>query len=145
VNRLVSKLKRIDRAGCPACKTAKGSYDYPGFVLRIEPIRGDQNPSPNSFIVNTHGGFGNALGHRILAKECIEMFTVGLPIIATRVFDRDNPGYWKPLRKICGLLEKEVVTSPLSDDIPIPHGDRVHVRYFEITAAVTRLRTVPFT
>ncbi len=46
----------------------------------------------------------------------------------------------RSLREICSLLEERGITSPLSMDIPIAFGDRVHVRRFEIAAAINRLR-----
>ncbi len=48
----------------------------------------------------------------------------------------------KPLREICTQLEERGMISPLSRDIPIAFGDRVHVRRFEIAAAINRLRTL---
>jgi predicted ABC-class ATPase len=50
----------------------------------------------------------------------------------------------KPLREICVLLEKKGLTTPLSDDLSIPHGDGVYVRRFEIAAAINRLRSISF-
>lgn len=46
----------------------------------------------------------------------------------------------RSLRNVCSLLEERGMTSPLSRDIPIAFGDRVHVRRFEIAAAINRLR-----
>ncbi|MBW1851329.1 MAG: ABC-ATPase domain-containing protein [Deltaproteobacteria bacterium] len=46
----------------------------------------------------------------------------------------------RSLREICSLLEQRGITSPLSRHIPIPYGDRVHVRRFEIAATINRLR-----
>jgi predicted ABC-class ATPase len=50
----------------------------------------------------------------------------------------------KSLREICMLLEGKGRTAPLSDDLPIPYGNRVHVRRFEIAATINRLREVLF-
>jgi hypothetical protein len=50
----------------------------------------------------------------------------------------------KSLKEICVLLEGKGMTAPLSDDLPIPYGDRVHVRRFEIAATINRLRSISF-
>jgi predicted ABC-class ATPase len=50
----------------------------------------------------------------------------------------------KSLKEICVYLEGKGLSAPLSDDLPIPHGDRVHVRRFEIGATINRLRGVIF-
>lgn len=50
----------------------------------------------------------------------------------------------KSLKEICVFLEEKGLTTPLSDDLPIPHGDRVHVRRFEIAATINRLRSISF-
>jgi predicted ABC-class ATPase len=48
----------------------------------------------------------------------------------------------KSLMELCSLLEQKGIKSLLSADIPIPYGDRVYVRRFEIAAAINRLRSL---
>lgn len=43
----------------------------------------------------------------------------------------------KSLKEICVFLEGKGLTGPLSDDLPIPYGDRVYVRRFEIPLRLT--------
>ena len=51
MNKLISKLKKINGAGYPAYKTIKGQYNYAGFILTIEHVQGDPFAAPSRISV----------------------------------------------------------------------------------------------
>ena len=52
---LRSLLERIDRRGYPAYKETKGTYQFGGYLLRIDHVQGDPFASPSHVTIEVPG------------------------------------------------------------------------------------------
>jgi len=99
--------------------------------------------------VRTFGKSTLSMGRKDIDVSCVsqlidpgQLSLIGDWLMCILKDDRLNS---KSVMEVCSLLEQRGIRSPLSRDIPIPYGDRVHVRRFEIAAAINRLRSLKIT
>ncbi len=118
-----------------------------GFSMPRDRIPGlDSLKQERKLKIKTFGKSALSIGRKDIDVSCVSQIVDPgqLSLIGDWLIRmvRDEKARNRSLRETCRLLEEKGVESPLSGDIPIPYGDRVHVRRFEIAAAINRLRSL---